>query len=116
MPVKQPSPSSKAAETFALHLRADKLPLARREYVFHPTRQWRFDFAWPGRKLAVEIDGLTRDGGRHQRVRGYENDCEKLNEALLLGWRVLRFTQGQVKRGEAIAVAKKALAAFQPQL
>jgi very-short-patch-repair endonuclease len=58
-----------------------------REWRFHPERRWRFDFAWPNIKLAAEIDGR----GRHQTVVGVRNDCEKLNEALRLGWRVLRF-------------------------
>jgi very-short-patch-repair endonuclease len=58
-----------------------------REYHFHPTRKWRFDFAWPSQLVAVEIDGR----GRHQTVAGVRADCEKHNEAARLGWRVLRF-------------------------
>jgi very-short-patch-repair endonuclease len=58
-----------------------------REHKFHPTRRWRFDFAWPSIKLAVEIDGR----GRHHTVAGFRADCEKINEAIKLGWRVLRF-------------------------
>lgn len=58
-----------------------------REHPFHPTRKWRFDFAFPSVKLAVEIDGR----GRHQTVAGTRADCEKMNEAIILGWRVLRF-------------------------
>lgn len=57
-----------------------------REYKFHPTRKWRFDFAWPSQRLALEIDGR----GRHQTVVGVRADCEKNNEAIRLGWRVLR--------------------------
>lgn len=57
-----------------------------REYRFHPTRKFRFDFAWPAIKLALEIDGR----GRHQTVVGVRADCEKLNEAIRLGWRVMR--------------------------
>ena len=63
------------------------LPEPVREYRFHDTRRWRFDFAWPDIKLAVEIDGR----GRHQTVVGCRSDCEKANEAIRLGWRVLRF-------------------------
>ena len=62
------------------------------EYRFHPDRKWRFDLAWPDCRLAVEIEGLTRGGGRHQRPRGYTHDCEKYREAAKLGWRVLRDT------------------------
>lgn len=57
------------------------------EHRFHPPRLWRFDFAWPEAKLAVELEGR----GRHQTVVGVRNDCEKYNTALLDGWRVLRF-------------------------
>jgi very-short-patch-repair endonuclease len=68
-------------------------PRPEREYRFHPTRRWRFDFAWPAEKLAVEIEGR----GRHQTFIGFRNDCEKYNAALLLGWRVLRFPAADVK-------------------
>lgn len=65
-----------------------------REYRFHPTRKWRFDFAIPELKLAVEIEGR----GRHQTVDGFRKDCEKYNAALLLGWRVLRFPATDCKQ------------------
>jgi very-short-patch-repair endonuclease len=58
-----------------------------REYVFHPERKWRFDFAFPSVKLAIEIQGR----GKHQTIAGVRADCEKHNEALRLGWRVLWF-------------------------
>lgn len=68
------------------------LPPAVREYVFAPPRKWRFDFAWPEQRVAVEIDGATWTQGRHTRGAGFERDCEKMNEAVLMGWRVLRFS------------------------
>jgi len=86
---------------FLLHLKGLKLPEPVLELRFHPTRKWRFDCAWPDRLLAVEVDGGTGLYGRHNRPQGYENDCEKLNEAIALGWKVLRFTGRQVKSGEA---------------
>lgn len=62
----------------------------KREHRFHPTRRWRFDFAWPGRKVAVEIDGgqWVERGGRHAR----DSDRIKGNIAAALGWRVLHFS------------------------
>jgi very-short-patch-repair endonuclease len=80
---------SLAEEALAEALAADPLPGwdLTREFVFHEERKWRFDFAFPSVKLAVEVDGR----GRHQRVDGVRKDCEKGNEAALLGWRVLRF-------------------------
>jgi very-short-patch-repair endonuclease len=58
-----------------------------REYQFHPTRRWRFDFASPSLMVAVEIEGR----GRHQTIAGVRADCEKYNTAAALGWRVFRF-------------------------
>jgi hypothetical protein len=71
-----------------------------REHRFHAERRWRFDFAWPSIKLAVEIEGR----GRHQTVVGFRNDCEKYNEALRMGWRVLRFpaTDYKLSRSRAL--------------
>jgi very-short-patch-repair endonuclease len=79
------------------------------EYRFHATRRWRFDFAWPTQKIAVEIEGGTWSGGRHTRGSGYEKDCEKYNEAVRLGWSVLRFTGKMVKNGTAIFLIKEML-------
>lgn len=58
-----------------------------REYQFHPTRRWRFDFASPSLMVAVEIEGR----GRHQTVAGVRSDCDKYNTAAAMGWRVFRF-------------------------
>ena len=80
-----------------------------RELVFHPTRMWRFDVAWPAYKTAVEIDGGVYAKGRHTRGAGYEEDCRKLAEAYLLGWTVFRFSTGMVKNGEAVAFIERAL-------
>jgi len=66
------------------------------EHRFHPTRRWRFDFAWPSKKIAVEIEGGTWTGGRHTRGAGFQKDCEKYNAAAVLGWTVLRFTAGDL--------------------
>lgn len=96
---------SKIEETMALHLRADKLDSGmEREYRFHPTRRWRFDFAWPIQKIAIEVEGITWGDkkGRHQTAQGYEGDLEKYNEATRLGWRVYRFSGRQVTMGKAI--------------
>lgn len=62
------------------------------EFKFHPTRKWRFDFADVDNKIAVELEGGIWINGRHNRGKGYESDIEKYNEALILGWRVLRYT------------------------
>jgi hypothetical protein len=53
-------------------------------------QDWRFDFAWPGKKVAVEIDGglWLANGGRHNT----DGDRHKINIAQAMGWTVFRFS------------------------
>lgn len=86
--------------TFALQLRHLGVPEPEREYAFALEamgRRWRFDFAWVGAKLAVELQGGVWSRGRHSRGAGYIADCEKANAATMLGWRLLRFTRESVE-------------------
>jgi len=94
---------SKAEAEFALHCRAEEL-YPEEEFEFHSDRKWRFDFAFHVERLAVEVEGLTRETGRHQRPEGFEEDCRKYAAAMLLGWRVLRVTPKMVRSGEAIGL------------
>ena len=80
-----------------------------KEYRFHPTRLWRFDLAFPEQRVAVEIDGGVWSGGRHVRGGGYIADCEKLAEAAILGWRVLRVTPDMIVSGEALDLVRETL-------
>ena len=61
-----------------------------REFVFAAPRRWRFDFAWPDRLVAVEIEGAVFVQGRHTRGAGFVKDCEKYNTATVAGWRPYR--------------------------
>lgn len=79
------------------------------EYQFHPTRRWRFDWAWPLQKVALEIDGGVFIQGRHSRGVGMVKDMEKYNQAAILRWRVIRVTPKMLSTGEAINVAADAL-------
>ena len=90
--------------TLDFQLKALKIGGYEREYRFDPDRRYRADFAWPTRSLLVEVEGGTRQYGRHNRHEGFEKDCTKYNRAALLGWTVLRFTSSQVTRGEAASV------------
>ena len=78
------------------------LPEPTLQLRFAPPRRWRFDLAFTERMVAVEVDGGTRTGGRHVRGQGYEDDCVKLNQATIMGWRVLRVTADQVRSGQAL--------------
>lgn len=62
------------------------------EHRFHATRMWRFDFAIPSLKIAVEINGGVWSNGRHSRGSGLVLEYEKMRAAAILGWRVLPFT------------------------
>lgn len=63
-----------------------------KELRFYPERRWRFDYAFPALKVAIEIDGAVWTQGRHNRPAGYLADMEKLNTAASMGWLVLRFS------------------------
>ena len=67
-----------------------------RELVFHPSREWRFDFAIENLKIALEAEGGVYDGGRHFRPKGLKDDMEKYNEAQVMGWTVLRVPSAEV--------------------
>jgi very-short-patch-repair endonuclease len=98
----QKGSSSEGEDLFLIHCRA-RLPfLPLRQFRFHPSRKWTFDFAWPDHKIAVEVEGGLFIRGRHSRGKGYENDMCKYNHATLMGWKVYRFSTDQVKKGEAI--------------
>ena len=54
---------SKGEAQLLIQLRYQKLaPDFVQEYRFHPPRQWRFDFACPTKKLAIEIEGGHYEG------------------------------------------------------
>lgn len=84
------------------HIALCGLPSPAREFRFHPKRRWRFDFAWPLYRAAVEVDGGIYSRGRHVRGSGFERDAEKRNAAVLAGWRVLHFTPRHIKSGKAV--------------
>ena len=103
----------------ARHIQWEGLPEPEEEFPFalEEGRKFRFDFAWPARKLAVEVDGgkhmirrSRRDGrpvivGDHNRPE----DLARQNLAALLGWRILRYTPKMVASGEAIRDLKREL-------
>lgn len=94
----------------ALHIQAMKLAKPEREYKFHPTRRWSLDFAWPDKKVGLEVEGGTWGKSRHTTGSGFEADATKYNEATRLGWRVFRVTGAHIKSGEAVQWLRDALA------
>jgi hypothetical protein len=92
------------------------------EYRFHRQRRWRFDYAWPARRIALEIEGGLYGRGKkcptcgrrsvagHSSIERLKTDLEKYNAAGLAGWLVLRVTPQQVSSGEAGRLVRLALA------
>ena len=90
---------------------AGNSPQPETEYRFHPTRRWRFDFAFPESKVAVEMEGGVWTGGGHNRGTIYNTNCDKYNEAALLGWIVLRYTTNHLRQSpvQIIEQVKRAI-------
>lgn len=109
---------SDLADALVAQIRLIKLPAPQTEYRFHPVRKWRADLAWPAPDwLIVEVDGGGFRGGagggfalgRHTTGTGFEADCEKLNTAVVDGWRVLRVTRKHIRSGQALTWIETAL-------
>ena len=79
-----------------------------KEFRFHPTRKWRFDYAVPSRKVALEVEGGAWTGGRHTRAQGFIADMEKYNTATVFGWRVLRVTPDRLLSADTLAMIRAA--------
>jgi hypothetical protein len=77
---------------------AAKLPIPAREVLVIPNRDYRFDYAWPCAKVAVEQQGF-RD---HSTRKGLQRDYDKLNLAQAAGWKVFQFTPKQLASVETI--------------
>ncbi len=97
--------------TMAAQIDQSDLPPPSPEYPFAKDlgRKWRFDFAWPEYKVALEVEGGTWVGGAHTRGRGYESDVEKYNVAGIAGWLVIRATNHMVNDERALNTVRTAL-------
>ena len=119
--------SSKLEDQLLFQIRAAKLPEPIREYRFAAyivggpgrglrvalsekgLKDWRFDFAWPDSKIAVEVEGGGWSNGRHTRGKGFSDDLEKYNAAMLNGWTVYRCDSDLIKSGKALITIEKLL-------
>lgn len=99
---------SEPEDLFAVQL-AEKDIFFQREYKFHPRRKWRADFFVPAANALVEVEGGAWVNGRHTRGAGFTRDCQKYNEAALLGLAVYRFTPEMVENGEALQTIQRAI-------
>ena len=79
------------------------------EHRFHPTRKWRFDYAWEDHRVALEVEGGVWVGGRHTSGAGFVKDMEKYNEAACLGWRIIRCQPKELCSSKTVDNIKRAL-------
>jgi very-short-patch-repair endonuclease len=77
-------------------------PPLEREYRFDRERRFRFDFAFPLAKVAIEIDGGAWLRIGHVHPANFARDLEKFNLATLAGWRVFRFTPEMFMRNPEV--------------
>ena len=95
--------SQNKAELFIQYWKMlSQLPAPESEYYFdkHLGRKHRFDFAFPNKLIAIEIEGNAwnfKGGGRHMQ----DSDLEKYNIAASLGWRIFRFSPSMLTRDPA---------------
>lgn len=86
------------------------VPEPTREYKFAaPDRKWAFDFAWPDKRVALEVEGGVFSNGRHVRGAGFLKDMEKYNTAASRGWLVLRCTPATRDTLETVHLVQRAL-------
>ena len=96
-------------------------PGAVAEHKFAAGRNWAFDFAWPDKLVALEIEGGIYGRGKkcpmcgrravagHTSIERLLKDMEKYNAASILGWRLIRATPGQLSDGTAAAAVARAI-------
>ena len=80
-----------------------------KEFKFHSVRKWRFDYAVPEHKIALEVEGGVWTGGRHTSPKGFLGDIEKYNTATLMGWRVFRTTPDDLYKKKTLDLMKSAI-------
>ena len=113
---RQAANTSQIRDVFTVICKTDLGVECVKEYKFHPERRWRFDYAVPAYKIALEVEGGVWTQGRHTRPQGFLGDIEKYNTATLMGWRVFRTTPTDLYRTATINLLKMAInTPFLPQ-
>lgn len=97
-----------------MQFRYEGLPLPECQYRWHETRQFRADFAYPGMKVLVEVQGgiyanKSGESGRHTTGIGYEADRARSNLAQRCGWMILEYGPKAIASGEAAKEIREVL-------
>lgn len=98
-----------AEDMLAFQIKAAGLPDPVRQHFYAPPRKLRADFAWPERRLLVEVQGGVFNRKAHGSITGVLADIDRLNAATIAGWHMLRFVPDQVKNGSALAVIESVI-------
>ena len=95
-------------KTFLQLCKVHGLKEPEREFKFHPKRRWRFDFAFPLEKIAIEVQGgiFMKKSGHNSGI-GILQDYEKYNNAVISGWRVLQINSPDLNKVETMEMIKK---------
>lgn len=105
-----------SSDLFTALCRSDLRVACVRELKFHPVRRWRFDYAIPSHKVAIEVEGGVWTQGRHTRPKGFLGDMEKYNTATAMGWRILRVTPDTLTTGATLDLVRQTLSADEASL
>ncbi|WP_262246999.1 endonuclease domain-containing protein [Parapedobacter soli] len=117
MPRKKKKPKAPGTDFFCALVRSDIKVDIVTEYRFHPVRRFRFDYAIPEYKIAVEKDGgvWMKGGGAHSRPSNILRDMEKLTLAAVDGWIVIRRTPQELCTSETLNLIRKAIQTVEAQ-
>lgn len=80
-----------------------------KEFRFCPERRWRYDYAIPAHKIALEVEGGVWTNGRHTRAQGFLGDVEKYNWGTLMGWRIFRTTPSALYSADTLNLLREAI-------
>ena len=102
---KAPPKESKLERRFLQQLADAGIENYVRNYFPILGRDWELDFAWPPKKVAVEVDGMA-----HRTRERFKADFQKHAALILDGWLVIRVCGDDVRQGRAIEWTKRLLA------
>lgn len=112
---RQKRPQTQKTDLFTTLCKSDLRVECIKEHQFHDKRKWRFDYAIPTHRIALEVEGGVWTGGRHTRPQGFLNDIEKYNTATLMGWRVFRCTPETLHTTATLNMIRTAMTSTEAQ-
>lgn len=86
---------------FIIHIKKfgkDIIGGMRQNFQFKRYMPWKFDFAWPEKKVAVEIEDTSLLNLNSSDRRS------KQNEATVQNWRVLRFSRYEITKSPDMCI------------